>query len=169
MSKLCTPFLTKVRHVAEEHQHLVVVCHICDQVLQTDLDKHLPKHEGRKKLQCEDCDKFTFTRPEMNFHRTTVHNDLSVPHYQCEYCKKYERSKINLAEHINAVHTQKHLYKCPKCDYTTFRKRMLVGHDNFVHKKKIQTICQYCGMGFRGHKKSNYHTHMKNCHPNMPK
>ena len=157
-----------VRHTAEEHQYMVLVCHICDQVLKADLHVHMRKHFGRKKFECDDCDKFYFSRSELNYHRTTVHNDLTVPHYQCEYCKKYERSKHTLNEHINAIHTQEHIYKCPKCDFTSLRERQIIDHDNYVHKQKIQTICQFCGMGFRGYKKSKYKTHMKTCHPDKP-
>ena len=146
----------------------MVVCHICDAVLKGDLDSHLKTHYGRKKIECEDCDKFFFTRPDMNYHRTTIHNDLSVPHYQCEFCKRYERSKKTLSEHVNAIHTQAEIFKCPKCEFTTLRKSQIKEHDNYVHKQKIQTICQHCGMGFRGYKKSKYKTHMKTCHPNKP-
>ena len=78
-----------------------------------------PQVAGRKRLNCELCDKQFHQRTELEKHMSSLHgeNTMSKP-VACEYCGKRFRKKTDLKKHVSATHD----FSCECCG-KHFRKR----------------------------------------------
>ena len=153
-----------IRHAAEDHQSQLQVCHICDKVLKSSLQKtHMWVHGKEKKTEkCPQCTLTFNTIEQVKNHALKVHGGKGVAYHVCQYCDAKYAKKHRLNEHINAKHIKKS-FKCPQCDFTSFRKRNLNHHIQVVHVKKIVAVCPYgCGKEFT-EKARVYPNHLKKC------
>ncbi len=101
---------------------------------------------GKKKFQCDRCDRqFTQWR-DVATHVKTVHD--KIREFKCPTCSAEFGHKCNLQTHILTVHQRIRMYKCPTCGAEFGHKCSLQTHILTVHQKIRDFHCSECGQRF---------------------
>ena len=144
--------------VLKEHVEMVhyklkpLKCSECDHKFtrQSDLNKHLRIHEG-KKFKCPHCDSIYSQKETLNKHIKSYHSHLSeislnksseiydskihlTEPFQCLNCPESFVSKYDLDNHVKYAHASDKLYNCSECIYSTNEKSNMTRHFRVRHK-----------------------------------
>ena len=81
--------------------------------------------------------------------KTSTTTSSTIQRVQCEFCEKQFVNKAVLKKHINAIHRNIYLFKCPhsNCERTFRTGYRLYVHELF-HKGIKPFKCSFCGKGF---------------------
>ena len=78
-------------------------------------------HEGKKKYECDQCDKHYSLEEGLTQHMDRVHGGQKS--YNCDLCHFTFASSLNLKKHNEACHQTK-IYKCK---FTNCEKQFFIG------------------------------------------
>jgi len=120
------------------------ICDECDYrtTTQHNLYNHISRNHGVKIFyDCEMCNAQYTTNQGLMDHVNYIHTKEVL--YVCEECNfsDYSRQKVynhNLKEH------NLDKYKCPDCEYKTYKVSSFKRHIQSVHEKKKKFKCHYC-------------------------
>ena len=144
-------------HYRQNHDK--VKCSKCSQVFTTPstLVRHYYTHTAPRKF-CQ-CGQGFYFRSELHVHKL-VHRRIKTQMCAHPGCGKSYFSSADLAKHAR-IH-EKIEWKCSKCKYKTFDKRLLKLHQQ-VHEQIMKYTCQKCGKGFVFHTQWSCHRKMDDC------
>ena len=103
------------------------------------LTLHKQKFHGKKCFQCERCDYYTKSKPNMD-----KHMKIQTSPVQCIHCPFKSCSAMGLTLHKRKFHGKKR-FQCERCDYNTKSKQNVEKH--MKKRMEIQTNpvqCKYC-------------------------
>ena len=137
------------------------------------LDKHLKdihkKNIELKKYQCENCDFVTIHKVAVKHHFDRIH--LKKKNHFCNVCQKSFGGAPDLRRHLAMVHKDlsqlksQSIHKCENCDYTSVSKKNVQRHNNTIHLKKLDHVCDICQKAFGC--SSNLRSHMAQVHKDL--
>ena len=89
------------------------------------LRKHITiVHGGKKRFQCDICDKKFKRQWDLKQHKTLPHA------FECNGCDKKFAIKIQLKNHILIVHEGKKPYQCLRCNKKFYKEKFLKRHNS---------------------------------------
>lgn len=126
------------------------------------------------RVKCETCNLFLWEK-DLERHKVKVHSYLSPKMYECDLCGLNKSIKSDLLIHmkvrnlINCLITilkfklfqKSHIQKvpCNICGKMLSSERTVEKHIRFVHERKVQNICELCGLDFPSN--YSYVNHMR--------
>ncbi|KAF4522991.1 hypothetical protein B566_EDAN009583 [Ephemera danica] len=109
------------------------VCPECGKVytLRSSLKRHLMRHRGERRYQCEICSKSFFGSAYLKNHMV-IHEKATL--YECQMCCARYFHKRNMISHLKMKHSMPWNYKCPTCE------QIFPSIDDVVMHRKIHDI-----------------------------
>ena len=118
-------------------------------------EKNIKVHKGKKKYNCESCDKSFSRASDLKGHIHGVHEGHED--YKCELCGKSFSHAGDLKRHILTIHEGHKDYKCESCGKSFSQETNLNDH-----KIRIHNWCKYCDEVFGN--KLKVTEHLKTIH-----
>lgn len=108
----------------------------------SNLIQHLAKVHGEvPHLSCHLCGKTFNANQSVQMHLNSVHDGFRCP---SETCSSQFSAKSTMMDHINALHTKKTMFQCPKCPHKTYYKQHLKRHLRNTHGDTQIYKCHTC-------------------------
>ncbi|XP_069698366.1 zinc finger and BTB domain-containing protein 11-like isoform X3 [Periplaneta americana] len=119
-------------------------CSICDYSSSTQggLDKHLKIYHNpeNRTFACKHCSYCGLKRRQLLDHERTVHSQDTNKHI-CPVCKRSFRTHVLMKHHLPS-HSDRHLYSCRGCSYTTRYRQTFHSHLKHSHPgESFKNLC----------------------------
>lgn len=121
-----------VKGVHEGKNKVPIPCSICNKVLpKSQMQTHQMREHGigNEQLQCNECGHISATKDLFRTHMI-CHQE---PQFQCSYCEKKLKTRVNLVAH-ERQHTGEKPFFCQICSSGFTAKQQLSQHMRGVHK-----------------------------------
>ena len=120
-------------------------CNICGKSITTkNMARHMEKHTGKKKFQCEICQASFFQKTHLKNHIVLHENG---EYHECKECQQKFLRKTDLQKHQKSVHFIDSPLHCSTCG-----GQFLDAHKLEVHRKthahERKELCGLCGEKF---------------------
>ena len=120
-------------------------CSICGKSITTkNMARHMEKHTGKKKFQCEICLASFFQKTHLKNH-IVLHE--SGEYHECQDCKQKFLRKADLQKHQKTVHCIEVLLSCNVCGAQFSEQQKLEFHKR-SHGRDKKELCGLCGEKF---------------------
>lgn len=146
----------KVKHLSKSYRSLIVECNVCLKKLRSEnlqrhkIKNHLNGTDGEIKVNpetdhfhCEACNGQFRTKRALNSHFCATAND-GPSQNECLICKTSFRSRLEVINHIQGVHSIRlddAKWKCLVCN--SIQANKIVLHIESVHAV-LGSMCPYC-------------------------
>lgn len=87
----------------------------------------------------------------LTYHVKTYHGKKQKENtFECYYCQKFAADMQSVERHMNAVHANRSIFRCPfpACPRSFSRQFNLKRHINCIHTKKKKHECTMCTMKY---------------------
>ena len=125
------------------------------------LDRHLVKHTGEKKYQCDECPQLFAYKQDIPRHKKTHRIDRVLLKCSDPSCEKSFTTK-----HALTVHEESHgeNFVCDHCGKSFVTKQRLKTHTVKVHTKEFSLFCDKCGKGYLDKERNrSFRIHTEKC------
>lgn len=125
------------------------------------LDRHLVKHTGEKKYQCDECPQLFAYKQDLPRHKKIHRNDRVLLECSDPSCEKSFTTK-----HALIVHEESHGedFVCDLCGKTFVTKQRLKTHTVKAHTKEFSLFCDKCGKGYQDKERNrSFKIHTEKC------
>jgi len=120
-------------------------CSICGKSITTkNMARHMEKHTGKKKFQCEICQASFFQKTHLKNHIVLHENG---EYHECEECKQKFLRKADLQKHQKTIHCIEITLSCNICGATFAEQQKLEFHRK-SHSIEKKELCGLCGEKF---------------------
>ena len=121
-------------------------CNICGKSITTkNMARHMEKHTGKKKFQCEICQASFFQKTHLKNHIVLHENG---EYHECKDCQQKFLRKSDLQKHQKSVHSIDSALHCSTCGAQFLEAAKLELHrkSHTAHERK--ELCGLCGEKF---------------------
>jgi len=125
------------------------------------LDRHLVKHTGEKKYQCDECPQLFAYKQDLPRHKKIHRIDRVLFECSDPSCEKSFTTK-----HALTVHEETHGedFVCDLCGKTFSTKQRLKTHTVKAHTKEFSLFCDKCGKGYLDKERNrSFKIHIEKC------
>jgi len=120
-------------------------CNICGKSITTkNMARHMEKHTGKKKFQCEICQASFFQKTHLKNHIVLHENG---EYHECEECKQKFLRKADLQKHQKTIHCIDIALSCNICGAQFSEQQKLEFHRK-SHSNEKKELCGLCGEKF---------------------
>lgn len=120
-------------------------CSICGKSITTkNMARHMEKHTGKKKFQCEICQASFFQKTHLKNHIVLHENG---EYHECEECKQKFLRKADLQKHQKTIHCIDITLSCNICGAQFSEQQKLEFHRK-SHSNERKELCGLCGEKF---------------------
>jgi len=120
-------------------------CSICGKSITTkNMARHMEKHTGKKKFQCEICQASFFQKTHLKNHIVLHENG---EYHECEECKQKFLRKADLQKHQKTIHCIDIALSCNVCGAQFSEQQKLEFHRK-SHSNEKKELCGLCGEKF---------------------
>jgi hypothetical protein len=147
-NRSCRSSLGKSKQSAE--------CNICGKSITTkNMARHMEKHTGKKKFQCEICQASFFQKTHLKNHIVLHENG---EYHECKECQQKFLRKTDLQKHQKSVHYIDTPLHCGTCGVQFLEAQKLEQHKK-THAHERKELCGLCGEKFED--KESMMSHME--------
>ena len=125
------------------------------------LDRHLVKHTGEKKYQCDECPQLFAYKQDIPRHKKMHRSDRVLLK-----CTEPSCGKSFTTKHALYVHLESHGedFVCDHCGQTFVTKQRLKTHTVKIHTKEFSLFCDKCGKGYLDKERNRgFKNHTEKC------
>lgn len=120
-------------------------CNICGKSITTkNMARHMEKHTGKKKFQCEICQASFFQKTHLKNHVVLHENG---EYHECKECQQKFLRKTDLQKHQKSVHYIDTPLHCNTCGAQFLEAHKLEAHRK-THANERKELCGLCGEKF---------------------
>ena len=120
-------------------------CNICGKSITTkNMARHMEKHTGKKKFQCEICQASFFQKTHLKNHIVLHENG---EYHECKECQQKFLRKTDLQKHQKSVHYIDTPLHCNTCGAQFLEAQKLELHRK-THAHERKELCGLCGEKF---------------------
>jgi len=120
-------------------------CSICGKSITTkNMARHMEKHTGKKKFQCEICQASFFQKTHLKNHIVLHENG---EYHECEECQQKFLRKADLQKHQKTIHCIDITLSCNICGAQFSEQQKLEFHRK-SHSNERKELCGLCGEKF---------------------
>lgn len=122
---------------------------------------HLRQHLAARDMKCDSCGG-RYTSNELQQWHICGRDDSSIHQMSCEYCDEQFDSLQKCQQHLEAMHTDRTLYRCGKCSKYFGMAQIRDLHESYYQHFQIKIErCKICSIEFTRRALIN---HMKYIH-----
>ena len=122
-------------------------CNICGKSITTkNMARHMEKHTGKKKFQCNICQASFFQKTHLKNHVALHENGDS---HECMECKQRFLRRTDLQKHLKSEHCTEIPYFCNTCGLRFSEPQTLELHYNNSQCTEKLELCGVCGDKFK--------------------
>jgi len=120
-------------------------CSICGKSITTkNMARHMEKHTGKKKFQCEICQASFFQKTHLKNHIVLHENG---EYHECQECKQKFLRKADMQKHQKTIHCIDIPLSCNICGAQFSEQQKLEFHRK-SHNNEKKELCGLCGEKF---------------------